>query len=177
MNIYARPSGGNGSHLDMLHGSSLGMGIASETKNAFWLFYGYHKHSCRYDFNVDHGAGNDDHSNAHVSRCKDVVLTRNTPGIPSHMAFDSKKEWLYIVDGGTARVLRVNVKTGSLKGNLPLINEQIAVHNEITGALTHIFIRSGLINPCGIEVSGKRLFVSDYGTGEIIAVALKPGWN
>ena len=36
MNVYARPSGGNGSHLDMLHSSPYSMGIEAAKDNAFW---------------------------------------------------------------------------------------------------------------------------------------------
>ena len=64
--IYAQPSGGNGSHLDMLHGSPFSMGIASETENAFWVFDGWNNEIVRYDFADDHGPGNDDHSSAIV---------------------------------------------------------------------------------------------------------------
>ena len=36
--IYARPSGGNGSHMDMLHGSPFSMGIAHEKDNVYWVY-------------------------------------------------------------------------------------------------------------------------------------------
>ena len=55
MNIYARPSGGNGSHLDMLHGSPYCMGIESDHDNAFWVFDSYNNCICYYDFAADHG--------------------------------------------------------------------------------------------------------------------------
>ena len=35
--IYAQPSGGNGSHLDMLHESPYSMGVAHESDNVFWV--------------------------------------------------------------------------------------------------------------------------------------------
>ena len=60
LDIYAKPSGGNGSHLDMLHGSPFSMGIASEKENAYWVFDGYNQHIVRYDFGGDHGPGNAD---------------------------------------------------------------------------------------------------------------------
>ena len=36
--IYAQPSGGNGSHMDMLHESPYSMGIAYEKGNVYWIF-------------------------------------------------------------------------------------------------------------------------------------------
>jgi len=36
--IYAQPSGGNGSHIDMLHESPNSQGICWEKDNTFWLF-------------------------------------------------------------------------------------------------------------------------------------------
>merc|ERR1711974_36901 len=59
--VYAKPSGGNGSHLDMLHATPWCMGIAHEVDNVYWAFNGHVGSLDRYDFNNDHGPGNDDH--------------------------------------------------------------------------------------------------------------------
>ena len=48
--IYAKPSGFNGSHLDMLHGSPFSMGIAHEVDNVFWVYDDWHNDIVRYDF-------------------------------------------------------------------------------------------------------------------------------
>lgn len=165
MDVYARPSGGNGSHLDMLHGSPYAMGIAAETDNVFWVFDGWNKHLVRYDFQADHGPGNDDHSDGRVHRYTDIELTKTT--LPSHMVLDANKKWLYIVDNGKSRVIRVNIQTGSKKGELNLINEMLAEHFEYTGATVEEVVTSGLDKPVGIEIAGNRLFVSDYETGDI----------
>lgn len=169
MNIYAKPSGGNGSHLDMLHGSPYSMGIAAESDNAFWVYDSYYGHLVRYDFVDDHGPGNDDHSDARVRRYKDVALERYADGVPCHMVLDADKKWLYIVDGPKGRIIRVNIQTGSNKGNLPLINEQLAEHSEIEGAVVEVMFQSGFQQPAGIEIKDNRIFVSDYKTGDIIA--------
>ena len=57
MSIYAEPSGGNGSHLDMLHESPYCQGIASETLNRFWVVDGNLGDIVMYDFKADHGPG------------------------------------------------------------------------------------------------------------------------
>ncbi len=169
LNIYAQPSGGNGSHLDMLHGSPYAMGIESEKSNAYWVFDGYNRHIVRYDFGNDHGPGNDDHSDGKVRRYKQISVKRN-PNVPSHMVLDKEKKWLYIVDGGNKRVLRMDITSGSKLRDLPLTNEMLAEHWEMSGVVWEEFIPAsfGLKQPCGIDIRDNRLFVSDYETGEIL---------
>jgi hypothetical protein len=176
MNIYAKPSGGNGSHLDMLHGSPFSMGIESDKDNAFWVFDGYNKHLCWYDFANDHGPGNSDHDDGKIHRYREVKLTREN-GVASHMVLDKETGWLYIVDTGTKRILKVDTKTGTKKGNLNLTNEQLAEHWDMEGMDMKIFASSNLNKPAGIEISGKVLYVSDFETGEIIAYALENGYE
>ncbi len=168
MSIYARPSGGNGSHLDMLHGSPFSMGIESEKDNAFWVFDGFNGHLVRYDFVNDHGPGNDDHSDGIVRRYTEIILTKEN--IPSHLVLDEEKKWLYIVDGGAKRILRVNIQSGKKNRNLNLINENLAEHSEYTGVEWEIVVptSAGLKRPCGIEINKNRLFVSDYESGDVI---------
>ena len=45
-------------------------------------------------------------------------------------------------------------------------NENLAEYKEFTGA-TITVVAEGLDKPSGIDISGKRLFVSDYATGII----------
>ncbi|MDX5320024.1 MAG: hypothetical protein LPK45_03020, partial [Bacteroidota bacterium] len=168
MNIYAKPSGGNGSHLDMLHGSPYSMGIAAERDNVFWVFDGYYGHLVRYDFVDDHGPGNDFHGDALVRRHTDIQVKRNGD-IPCHMVLDAAKKWLYVVDGGNKRIFRVNIQTGSKKGNLNLINEPLTEHSEMQGMTMEVLPINGIINPTGIEIKDNRLFISDYENGDIIA--------
>ncbi len=169
LNIYAKPSGGNGSHLDMLHGSPYSMGIETEKDNIFWVFDGYNKYIVRYDFGGDHGPGADDHSNGKVHRYKEIAVKRNA-NVPSHLVLDKAKKWLYIVDGGNKRVLRMDITSGAMLKNLPLLNETLAEHWEMSGVTWEEFILPsfGLKQPCGIDIKDNRLFVSDYETGEIL---------
>lgn len=166
--VYARPSGGNGSHLDMVHSSPFGMGIASENDHVFWVFDGYNGHLVRYDFVEDHGPGNDYHGDALVHRYTEVALTRD-PEVPGHIVIDDNKEFLYVVDAGKSRILKVNIQTGSKKQDLDLINEPLTEHWEMEQVSWEIFAETGLSRPSGIDIVENRLFVSDYETGEIIA--------
>lgn len=165
--IYAQPSGGNGSHLDMLHGSPFSMGIAHEVDNVYWVFDGWNSEIVRYDFAEDHGPGNDDHSDAIVRRYKDFTVQRDGD-IPSHLVLDKSTGWLYIVDNGNDRVLRLNINSGNIGGTLPLINEPLAEHSSVVNTEWEVIIDSGLERPCGIEIMENRLMVSDYQTGDIV---------
>ncbi|MBR9861597.1 hypothetical protein GYB22_12805 [bacterium] len=166
--VYAQPSGGNGSHLDMVHSTPFGMGIASEEEHIFWVNDGYHEHLVRYDFVDDHGPGNDYHGDARVHRYTEIELIRE-PEIPGHMVLDANKKWLYIADPHNSRVIRVNIQSGTKLQDLPLINEPLAQHWEITGVEWEIFTEVNLDKPSGIAIRDNRLFVSDYNTGEIVA--------
>ncbi len=168
LNVYAMPSGGNGSHLDMLHGSPYSMGIAAEIDNVFWVYDGFNAHLVRYDFVDDHGPGNDDHSDGRVHRYTDIGLQRDGT-YPHHLVLDDNKEWLYVADGPNQRIFRVNIKTGSKVRDLNLINELLAQHWEVNGAKVEVLFDKNLKKPCGIEIVGNRLFVTDNETGEIIA--------
>lgn len=165
--IYAQPSGGNGSHLDMLHESPYSMGIAYEKDNAFWVNDGESNCVTRYDFKGDHGPGNDDHSNGIVRKYTGLGLVEDpTQHIPSHLVLDSAKKWLYIVDTGNDRVLRLDITTGSATSTFtPYENPTEA--SIFTGFTSSTYISTGLIEPSGIDIIGDRLIVSDYATGEI----------
>lgn len=169
MDVYAMESGGNGSHLDMLHGSPLSKGIAAEKDNIFWVYDGYYGHLVRYDFVADHGPGNDDHSDGRVHRYTDVPLSQDA-NYPHHMVLDNNAEWLYIAEGPKQRIIRVNIKTGSKTTDLPLINEILAEHWEMKGATVEVVYDKNMQKPCGIALVGNRLYVTDNATGDIIAI-------
>ena len=164
--IYAQPSGGNGSHLDMLHASPYSMGIASEGENVFWVTDGYNGSVVRYDFQEDHGPGNDDHADGIVRRYAEIAF-RKDGVIPSHLVLDESKQWLYVVDNGNDRVVRLDITTGSVVDTLPLINEPLAEHTVI-GNVTWEVIADSLVRPSGIDIIENRLLVGDYTTGDII---------
>jgi hypothetical protein len=161
--------GTNGSHLDMLHGSPYSMGIEAHKDNAFWVFDGYHEQIVFYDFVDDHGPGMHDHSDGIIHRYTDFKVTRDAE-VPSHLVLDQNKKWLYIVDGGAKRILRLDVSTGETTRVLPNLNEVLAEHLEKGNTQWEVFVpaSSGLKRPCGIALKDHRLFISDYETGDII---------
>lgn len=167
IDIYAQPSGGNGSHLDMLHGSPFSMGIAHEVDNVFWVYDDWNKDIVRYDFVDDHGPGNDDHSDAIVRRYKSIGIDADGD-IPNHMVLDKATGWLYFVDNGNDRVMRLDINSGTTGSNLPLINEDLSEHSQMIGFTVETIIDGDLDRPCGIEIMESRLLVGDYATGEII---------
>tara|TARA_B110000093_G_C12963749_1_gene408555 strand:- start:1636 stop:2757 length:1122 start_codon:yes stop_codon:yes gene_type:complete len=171
MSIYAQDPGPglNGSHLDMLHGSPYCMGMESDEDNAFWVFDSYNGHIAWYDFSADHGPGHDDHSDGVVYRYVEMPLTRDVSGIPSHIVEDDVSGILFVCDPANSRVLWMNTQSGVIDKSLPLINEQLASHQEMKGLEWGVFTDTGLDKPCGIEVVGNVLYVSDNATGEIIA--------
>jgi len=171
MSIYAQDPGPglNGSHLDMLHGSPYCMGMESDEDNAFWVFDSYNGHIAWYDFAADHGPGHDDHSDGVVYRYVEMPLTRDASGIPSHIVEDDASGILFVCDPANSRVLWMNTQSGSIDKTLPLINEQLASHQEMKDLEWGVFADAGLNKPCGIEVIGDVLYVSDNATGEIIA--------
>ncbi len=166
LSIYAQPSGGNGSHLDMLHGSPYSMGIAHEKDNVFWIYDDWNKDIVRYDFVEDHGPGADDHSDGIVRRYQNIGI--NTEGdIPNHMILDKQSGWLYFADNGNDRVMRLDINSGTGSNTLPLINEPLAEHSAITGFIVEEII-TGIAQPCGIELIDNMLLVGDYASGDIM---------
>ncbi|MBL4734786.1 MAG: T9SS type A sorting domain-containing protein [Flavobacteriales bacterium] len=167
--IYAQPSGGNGSHLDMLHASSYAMGIAHETENVFWIFDGNNNDIVRYDFGEDHGPGNSDHDDGKIRQYTGMSVSRINNDIGSHMELDKSSGWLYIVDNGNQRVLRLDVNSGSV-GGTPTYGpyETLAEYKNVDGATWEVVVNSGLVEPSGIDVIDDRMIVTDHSSGDII---------
>lgn len=170
MSIYAEPSGGNGSHLDMLHQSPYSQGIAAEDDNVFWVFDGYSNDIVRNDFAEDHGPGNDYHADAKILRYAADEVARDPDGmVVSHLVLDEAKQWLYVVDHGNARIFRINITTGVVGGTPPYpANEPYEEYAMVTGYDRESVVDFGLSDPAGIDVIEDRMIVSEFGTGEII---------
>lgn len=165
--IYAQPSGGNGSHLDMLHESPYSMGIAFESDNIFWVFDGQNNCVTRYDFGIDHGPGNDDHSDGIVRRYSGLGLTEDPAyHVSSHLVLDKSTNWLYIVDTGNDRIVRLDITSGSQTGTF-VSYEGIQEATIYGGYTSEVYISTGLTEPSGIDIIADRMIVSDYATGII----------
>lgn len=159
-----------GSHLDMLHQSPFAMGVAYDEGNAYWVFDGYNGNICHYDFKAPHIVGGDDHADGEILRFSDVTVKRNA-GVPSHLAFDKTNNWLYIVDGGNNRVIRMKTNSATDAGPLSVpstAGEPLAKYRNMTGATVEVLVNSGLTSPCGIDIRGDRMIVSDNATGDIL---------
>jgi peroxiredoxin len=159
-----------GSHLDMLHQSPIGYGIAFERDNAYWVSDGYYNDIARYDFFDPHEVGGHDHSDGIVRRYPEAVIDRGERGRPAHMDMDDERRWLYYVNPGTNSVHRLDTWSGSLSDNLTPPEESYEDHQEYSewkGATVERLIDGGIGEPVGIEVSGDRLLVGDRLSGRI----------
>ena len=166
--VFAEPSGGNGSHLDMVHTSPNSQGIASENGNIFWVFDGYNKDIVRYDFVDDHGPGNDFHGDAIIHRYNDFQVTMDpNEKVPSHLVVSG--EWVYVVDYGSQKIFRIEIGSG-VDGSVPTFGP-FEVYSEYSYKINYNWenvVTTGLLQPTGIDVIDDRMIVSDYETGEII---------
>lgn len=158
----------NGSHLDMLHGSPFCMGIAHLESNTYFVFDAYNNEIVKYAFEGDHGPGKDDHDNGEIYRYSEIFVERNGVEIPNHMVINKENGELYFTDHKNSKVIRMDVNSGTIGNNLPLVNEQLSVHVDMTGVDFGDFIVTGITTPCGIDVLGDRLIVGDYDNGDIL---------
>mgnify|MGYP000014602864 FL=1 len=167
--IYAQPSGGNGSHLDMLHESPECMGIASQEDNVFWVYDDYNNDIAMYDFAEDHGPGNSEHDDGRVLRYQGMGLNAINTTIVCHLELDKAKKWLYFVDGGNQRIIRLDITSGVL-GGAPSWGpyETLAEYKKVLGFTWEIVADTGLIEPAGIDIIDDRLVVTDHSNGDII---------
>ena len=158
------------SHLDMLHQSPYGMGIAHEVDNVYWISDAKYNDVTRYDFRDPHEVGGTDHRDGIIRRYGQVTLTPVDRNRPAHLAYDATTSWLYIVDPGAKRVLRLDTRTGRpVEGLRPPDEslENLEEFSRMDEAVIETVIDSGLVDPVGIDVKGGRLLVGDRATGTI----------
>lgn len=166
------------SHLDMLHQSPYGMGIAHERDNVYWISDAKYNDVTRYDFRDPHEVGGTDHRDGIVRRYSQVTLTPVERDRPAHLAFDASTSWLYIVDPGAKRILRLDTRTGRPVETLRPPDESmenLAEFSRMDEAVIETVIDTGLVDPVGIEVKGGRLLVGDRATGSIRMYDLSGG--
>lgn len=173
-NVFARyyqsnwePTEPLGSHIDMLHQSPYAMGVAWEKDNIYWVFDGYNSNIISYDFQTPHEIGGDDHSDGILKRYFEVKVKR-VVNKPSHMVIDHKTGWLYIVDNGNKRVLRMDINSGTRSTNISNPYEPLEEYYRVKTVTWEVFVDSGLVMPVGIDVMDGRLVVTDDNNGDII---------
>lgn len=173
LDLFAvQPPGKNGSHLDMLHTSPFGMGIAHEIDNVYWVFNGQKGSIDRYDFHGDHGPGNADHGDGEVARYVEGQLTRRE-NVPSHMVFDPSDGSLFIADTGAGRVMRLDTKSGTPGGAMQPNYDNLAVAQMMNGAVLDVVVPPGTISaPSGLALHDAVLYVTDNASGLIHAYSL-----
>jgi hypothetical protein len=143
------------------------MGIAHEKDNIYWVNDGYNGLIVMYDFAVDHGPGNSYHDDGRVHFYPEVSVKRDVSGVPSHLVLDKTSNWLYICDAGNGRIMRMKVGTATKKADMPFNLEVLAERWQMENVVNEELV-TGLSKPCGVDVFGDRLVVTDNGTNEII---------
>ncbi len=173
LDIYTQPSGANGSHMDMLHATPWCMGIAHEADNIYWTFNGHIGAIDRYNFNADHGPGMSDHSDGEIWRYAEGQLAR-VPNVPSHMEFDHDEQYLYVVDSGNNRVVRLDALTGEEELAPGPGYEPLAGFRVVEGAELEEVVPAGVMEmPSGLALHEGVLYVSDTDTSRIHAFDLE----
>ena len=179
LNIF---NAGHAGHLDMMHNSPLGMGIAWERDNIYWVFDGYHSSITRYDFGHDHGPGGAYHDDGIVSRYVEGQVKR-TPNVVSHLEFDPASRLLYVADTGNQRVAVLATESGTRGQDLPWGEiydcfqhpgqaVTCADYHSMDGALFQTLVYGpdyGITQPAGLALHGDFIYVSDFATGTISA--------
>jgi len=182
--IYAQAGfGGLGSHLDMCHVSPRSQGIAHERWNRYWVVDGQNEDVVMYDFRADHGPGQDYHDNATILRYPQLQITRDpNDHIVSHCVVDKHTNWLYVVDHGGQRIMRLDTRSGTQAGIPGGVSTLIAQENYLTyrnmaNVTWEEVVTTGLQEPSGVDVIGNKLLVSDHATGEVVVYDIENGFD
>ncbi len=161
--------GGHAGHMDMLHNTPNGMGIAWEKDNAYWVFDGAHSSLTRYDFQMSHGPGGADHTDGVVRRYAEGKVKR-VAGVPAHMELDHKAGLLYVADTGNRRVAVLKIGTGKVGADI-YPNYDGSSQKKVDGATisTLVDAKAGLQRPSGLALHKGVLYVGDNGSGRVHA--------
>lgn len=160
--------GGNGSHLDMLHATPFGMGIAHERDNIYWVVNGNVGALDRYDFKQPHEPGGADHSDGEGSRWAIGAVTR-VAGIPSHVVYDPDGPAVYVADTGGGRVIRFDVNAATRVGEVQTPDDQMRTMDEMDVAVEEVVPPGSLERPSGLALHDGVLLVTDNETSKIHA--------
>lgn len=177
--IVGNPSNAtfNGSHLDMIHQSPYGKGIAFERDLVYWVLDGYEGNLKRYDYVQPHQPGGADHSAGAVIVCTNFKFTKHST-LPSHIVMDSDKKYLYGCDPVGKRIFRVDITSGVDIGSGSKVNfEALASYENYDSFKIKDIVNTGLVAPVGIDVYGDRLVVTDNGSDEIIIYNISDNYS
>lgn len=152
-----------GSHYDMLHNTSFCRGITHIEENIFMVFNSEYGSLDKYNFNVPHEPGGDDHSDGEIYRFA-LGQVKGVDGVPSHLAYDPEDKMVYVADTGNARIVKIDPSSGTLGGALPRRNEVLKKSGMMDGTNVEVVVASGLDTPSGIKVKNGLIYVTDAGT-------------
>lgn len=162
--------GGHDSHLDMLHDSPSGAGIAWDTGDAFWVYDGYHHAIAHYDFRSPHEPGGTDHSDGVIQRWVGGDMGY-FPHVGSHMELDHATGLLYVADTRNARVVVLDTTSG-VPGVMIGPDYDGASMMEMGSAPLRTLIdgaAAGLDQPSGLALRGGVLYITDHSRDTIHA--------
>ena len=92
--------------------------------------------------------------------------------VRNHLELDDNKKWLYFVDGGNQRILRLDITTGTTNGAPSWgPQETLAEYQKMTGFSWEEVVTTGLTQPAGIDIIDNHLVVTDYYNGDIVFYA------
>jgi DNA-binding beta-propeller fold protein YncE len=165
--------GGDESHLDMLHNSPKGKGIAWERQNRYWVFDGLHDSITLYDFHEDHGLGGTQHNDGEVARYVEGEL-KSSPAVPSHLDLDHETGLLYVADTGNSRVAVLDTATGE-RGAPVTPNYDGTDQYYMDGAVLETLVDDGLEKPVGLALHDGLVFVSDADAPALLAFDIDDG--
>lgn len=157
-------------HMDMLHNSPLGAGIAWERDNVYWVFDGYHSSLTRYDFVADHGPGNTDHSDGIIHRYVEGEVTR-IDGAVSNMFYDQAESKLYVADTGNSRIAVLDTAAG-VPGSGLAPNYDGCTMMRYEGAMTQTLINTiefGFGRPTGLATHNNLIYIADWELSNLYA--------
>jgi hypothetical protein len=171
--VFALKNGMLGSHLDMLHQSPLCMGITwVGTGNQYFVYNGSARSIDRYDFQQDHGFGNDNHDDGIIQRYAAGKMSY-VEGVPSHLVYAPDEQAVYVADSGNGRLVRLSFEAA--KAGAPLVPKQDERESYTMSGetLTEIVPASAMLvtRPSGIELFKGDLFVSDHEAGDIVRLS------
>ena len=162
---------GHGSHLDMLHNSPNGVGIAWEAENTYWIFDGYHQSPTRYDFGGDHGQGGADHSDGEIARYLEGEVGYEDD-VSSHLLYDSATGFLYAADTANGRVIVLDTTSGEDGSNVGPNYDGADQYEVNAPEFWTLIEEADLSKPSGLEILDEVIYVSDYASGTIFAFDL-----
>jgi hypothetical protein len=164
--------GGHAGHLDMLHNSPNGSGLAWAGGNVYWYYDGYHGSLSRYDFVEDHGLGGTDHSDGIMYRALNGELGYE-PGVASHVVYENATGYVYAADTANSQIVAVDPSTCTPHGQVSPDYDggTQQYYNGVTKwvMVDGASITPALQKPSGMEMHDGMLFVTDYANGRISA--------